>query len=88
MKSEKSAKTLGGFLDVVAEIRAKWQVKTKNEIWFRGEGRHYQETRLRPSLYRPVSGFALKSPADLIDIEDDLFQRFLHISADMAGRSH
>lgn len=85
MKSEKLAKTLGGFLDVVAEIRAKWQVKTKNEIWFRGEGRDYEETRLRPSLYRPVPGFALKSPLDLIEIEDDLFQRFLHVSADMAG---
>lgn len=85
MESEKATKTLGEFLDVVAKIRAKWQVKTKNELWFRGEGRDYQETRLRPSLYRPAPGYALKSPLDLIEIEDDLFQRFLHVSADMTG---
>jgi len=85
MQIERTAKTLGGFLDIVADIRAKWQVKNEKELWFRGEGRDYQETRLRPSLYRPVTGFALKSPLDLIEIEDDLFQRFLHVSVDMPG---
>jgi len=62
-----------------------WQVKTSKELWFRGEGRDYGDTRLRPSLYRSVPGFALKSPFDLIEIEDDLFQRFLHSCADMPG---
>jgi len=85
MESEQIAKTLGEFLNVVGATRARWQVKTKNELWFRGEGRDYGETRLRPSLYRPVPGFALKSPLDLIDIEDDLFQRFLHIAPDLPG---
>jgi hypothetical protein len=83
MRDERTARTLGEFLDVVAGIRVNWQVKAKKELWFRGEGRDYKETRLHPSLYRRLPGFALKSPIDLIEIEDDLFQRFLHISADM-----
>jgi len=85
MEDERVARTLGGFLDIVAKIRTTRQVKSKKELWFRGEGRDYQDTRLRPSLYRPLNGFALKSPADLIEIEDDLFQRFLHVAADMPG---
>jgi hypothetical protein len=83
MPNEEPVRTLGQFLERVADIRAKWQVKAKKELWFRGEARDYEETRLRPSLYRRMSGFALKSPIDLIEIEDDLFQRFLQVSADM-----
>jgi hypothetical protein len=79
-----TVKKLGEFLDQIEIIRSTWQVKSQKELFFRGEGRDYGDTKLRPSLYRPAKGFALKSPADLIDIEDDLFKRFLHDSTELS----
>jgi hypothetical protein len=86
MQIVKTATTLGGFLDAVSEIRAKWQVKGQKELWFRGEGRDYQDTKLRPALYRRCDPKALKSPSDLIDIEDDLFAHFRHNSTELARK--
>lgn len=87
MQIKRSVKTLGELLDAVEVIRSTWQVKNSKELFFRGEGRDYGETKLRPSLYRPSAGFALKSPPDLIEIEDDLFRRFLHDSTDLSDES-
>lgn len=76
--------SLGKFLHVVSEIRNAWQVKSHKELWFRGEGMDYGETILRPALYRRHDANALKSPVDLLDIEDDLFAYFRHNSTELA----
>jgi hypothetical protein len=86
MQIERTAKTLGEFLNRIGETRELWQVKDRKELWFRGEGRDYKDTRLRPALYRPSNPNALKSPSDLIDIEDDLFAHFRHNSTELARR--
>lgn len=87
MQIKRRIKNLGELLDAVETIRSTWQVKNSKELFFRGEGRDYKDTRLHPSLYRPASGFALKSPIDLIEIEDDLFRRFLHDSTDLSDEN-
>ncbi len=86
MQILKTVTTLGTFLDAVAEIRETWQVNGQKELWFRGEGRDYQDTKLRPALYRRCDPKALKSPSDLIDIEDDLFAHFQHNSTELAKK--
>jgi hypothetical protein len=86
MQIKRTAKGLGEFNNIVAEIRDVWQVKAKKELWFRGEGRDYQDTKLRPALYRRCDPKALKSHSDLIDIEDDLFAHFQHNSTELAQK--
>ncbi len=84
MQIKRTASKLGQFLDVISEIREKWQVENKKELWFRGEGKDYEDTKLRPALYRRFGPIALKSPSDLIEIEDELFAHFRHHSTELA----
>lgn len=58
------------------EIRAHWGVPDHKELWFRGEDGEYGASRLRPKLYRAPEGKVLKSVADLLDIEDKLYDDF------------
>ena len=84
MKLCEPARSVGAFIDKISEVRDTWGVKPSKELWFRGEKRDYGETKLRPGLYRPEDNKALKSPLDLLDIEDDLFAHFRHCSTELA----
>jgi hypothetical protein len=86
MKDPIPATDIGGFLQAVAIIRKEWEPKldTWEELWFRGEGHLHPETKLRPALYRPAEGKTLKPSLDLIEIEDDLYQKFQHNSTELA----
>ncbi len=85
MENEISVDSLGSFIDTVSYIRdVEWKVKAKNELWFRGEGDDYKESKLRPGLYRRYDSKTLKSPLDLIDIEDELFAHFRRCSTELA----
>lgn len=81
---EEPIKCVGDFLKAVAIIRETWQLEARRELWFRGEGKDYSNTKLRPALYRSLPGKALKSPSDLIRIEDDLFAHFQRNSVEFA----
>ena len=87
MKITVDVDRLGSFSDAVAKIRDFWSLRSWEELWFRGESADYRETRLRPALYRPAKGKALKLPQDLISIEDDLFQYFQHNSTELAKQA-
>ncbi len=70
-------RSLGGFTEQVCKIRADWSTSDDKELWFRGEKRDYEETRLRPILYRPPPDRrSLKPIPDLLKIEDGLFDAF------------
>jgi hypothetical protein len=75
--SEEPVNCLGRFIDRVSELRDSWWgLANHKELWFRGEGRDYGETILRPELYRPVQGVALKPIWNLLKIENDLHDEF------------
>jgi hypothetical protein len=79
--------TLGGFLDYVRdECRGWWRLGEDKELWFRGEGRDHQETLLRPELYRPRKGRALRAIDDLLDIESDLYEEFQRCADQFRGK--
>jgi hypothetical protein len=84
MNLDERVDDLGGFLRSITKIRGAWEPEDWKELWFRGEGHTHLEAKLRPALYRPLSGKALKSPTDLIEIEDDLHQYFQHNSTELA----
>jgi hypothetical protein len=74
---EEPVDRLGQFIDRVGKLRQLWGLPRHKELWFRGEGRDYGETILRPELYRPVSnGVPLKPIWKLLNIENDLFEEF------------
>jgi hypothetical protein len=89
MENNIGVNDVGGFLNAVDSIRKEWmsqepELKAWDELWFRGEGHAYPETKLRPALYRPAKDEIPKQPKDLIAIEDDLYQHFQHNSTELA----
>jgi FRG domain len=68
--------SLGEFVCRVGEIREDWRVDTHKELWFRGEGQKHEKSLLRPQLYRPPNGRAMKSVPELLKIENDLYEYF------------
>ena len=57
---DESVNSLGTFLDGVREIREDWRILDHKELWFRGEGERHDESVLRPNLYRPPKGRAMR----------------------------
>lgn len=84
MKIEERVGSIDEFLKVVIAVRQAWPRKAWKEFWFRGEGGDYKENKLRPALYRAPKTGTMRSAADLIEIEDDLFQHFQHNSTELA----
>jgi hypothetical protein len=76
MATEYAVKSLGKFIDKVGELRSMWGLPTHKELWFRGESKDYGSTALRPELYRPAEGMALKQITELLEIENDLYEEF------------
>ena len=68
--------SLGEFVCRVGEIREDWRVDAHKELWFRGEGQKHEKSLLRPQLYRPPNGRAMKSVPELLKIENDLYEYF------------
>ena len=69
--------SLGAFIERVSTLRSAWGLPKHKELWFRGEGRDYAETTLRPELYRPAkNGTSLKPIWKLVNIENDLHDEF------------
>jgi hypothetical protein len=83
-----SVASLGSFIERVQEIRDAWAVPDYKELWFRGEKRDYGDSRLRPALYRPPKDRSrrLKPVTELLEIERDLFERFLNSSEQLVER--
>ena len=74
--------TLGDFIHCVSEMRKAWGLPKHKELWFRGESKDFEDTILRPELYRPAKGdngkpLPLKPISKLLAIEDDLHDEFM-----------
>jgi hypothetical protein len=83
---EETVGSLGEFINRVSQLREWWRLPKHKELWFRGEGKDYGETILRPELYRPASrGVPLKSVRKLLEIENDLFEEFQRSAAERSG---
>ena len=75
--SQDPVDSLGRFIQHVSEIRQSWGVAKHKELWFRGESRDYDDSILRPELYRPASvDPSLKPISVLLKIENDLYDEF------------
>ena len=46
--------SIGNFIDTVEKFRYEWGLKPHQELWFRGEAKDYEDTKLRPN--RPTRG--------------------------------
>lgn len=76
-KELKPVNSLGEFIDAVGKLREHWGLPRHKELWFRGEAKDYEKTRLRPELYRPADDAStLKPISKLLDIENDLHEDF------------
>jgi hypothetical protein len=78
--AEDKVVSLGGFMERALELRHLWKTPEEKELWFRGEDKQHP-TFLRPELYRPGKNTdgtdqPLKSVADLLKIENDLYEEF------------
>jgi FRG domain len=78
---------LGRFLDYVSDARARWRIVDDKELWFRGESCDYQNTLLRPELYRPPERDALRHVDDLLDIESSLYEEFMRWAEQFRGEA-
>jgi hypothetical protein len=70
------ATSLGQYLSQVKQLRRRWQIPKKDELWFRAEDARYRKTHLQPGLYRPRDSGKRKSIQNLLDLEDDLYSEF------------
>ena len=67
--------SLSEFVATVRKLRESWRTPPHLELWFRGESRPH-DTLLRPELFRPRSNLPLKPTAELLKIENDLYEDF------------
>ncbi len=81
--------SLAGFVGLVRSIREELGREAHKELWFRGESAKYrneqEKTFLKPVLYRPRSGRALKPIDDLLKIEAELYDSFSHSAVQLSG---
>ena len=78
--AEDRVASLGEFMEWALALRAQWMTPDERELWFRGEDKRHP-TFLRPELYRPARNAdgtdqPLKPIADLLKIENDLYEEF------------
>ena len=53
-----------------------WNAPADKELWFRGEGKKYEKSLLRPKLYRPPEKRRMKPIPELLEIEYELYEEF------------
>jgi FRG domain len=80
--ADETIKSLGDFTKEVVEFRDRWRVSDDKELWFRGEDRDFEETRLVPKLYRSKDGEAIKV-SRLLKIEDQLCNEFSRLGTQL-----
>lgn len=80
--SEQPVKSLGSFVERVSSLRESWAVPGHKELWFRGEGRDYGATMLRPKLYRPSAEGARIAVPELLQEESHLYEGFREMVID------
>ena len=72
----KKVRRLSEFIDRVGAIRETWNMSSDKELWFRGEDKTYEETALRPKLFRPDKQGVLKPVSELLKMEIRLYREF------------
>src|SRR5208337_3866265 len=70
------AHSIERYLRLIRRLRKSWKLRRHRELWFRAEDARHYETRLRPRLYRPREGKAVKPVGTLQLIENDLYEEF------------
>lgn len=68
--------SLGQYLSAVRNIRKRWKVPRRDELWFRAEDASHRRTHLQPGIYRPRTSGLRKSVDKLLEIENDLYEKF------------
>ena len=68
--------SLREFVEHVRRIRQLWTAPADKELWFRGEGKKYEKSLLRPKLYRPPEKRRMKPIPELLEIEYELYEEF------------
>jgi hypothetical protein len=75
-----------GFSDRALSVKPRVRVYQHKELWFRGEGRDYGKTILRPELYRAAgTSVSSKRILKLLDIENDLHNEFQRAADERYG---
>jgi hypothetical protein len=78
-------KSLGAYLSAVRQVRKRWEVPERHELWFRAEDSIHRKTRLQPGLYRPREKSGLrKSVKKLLELENDLYEEFQRCATQLA----
>jgi hypothetical protein len=72
-----TANSIEKYLKVIRGLRKRWKVRRYDELWFPAEDARHYDTRLRPRLYRPREGKAMKRVGTLQSIENDLYEEFI-----------
>jgi len=72
----RKVRRLSEFIDRVGAIRETWNMSSDKELWFRGEDKTYEETALRPKLFRPDKQGVLKPVGELLKMEIRLYREF------------
>ena len=68
--------SLREFVERVRRFRQLWNAPADKELWFRGEGKKYEKSFLRPKLYRPPEKRRIKPIPELLEIEYELYEEF------------
>lgn len=74
--SVKEAHSVDEYLAAVKAVRKQWHIPRSDELWFRAEDARYQNTHLRPGVYRPREGGRPKAIGHLLKIENELYEEF------------
>jgi hypothetical protein len=68
--------SVGECLNAVRTIRRRWLIPEHKEMWFRAEDVRHHATKLRPKLYRPREGQALKPISELLRMDNQFYEEF------------
>src|SRR5258708_7992428 len=81
--SDQIIESVADFLNKVTEFRKHWKVEKDKELWFRGEGQDFGETKLTPKLYRPKKGESLRPVTELLKMEKDVYDEFSRLGTQL-----
>jgi len=86
-------KDLATFMSTVGELRSAWSnvdppFEQHEELWFRGEERWNDKTRLCPKIYRPLktkeTTYDLLPMDKILDIDEDIHREFMRLGATLS----
>jgi hypothetical protein len=78
-ESDEQISDLSTYLQRVANLRREWNLRPDDEVWFRGETKHYEDSKLKPGLYRPIRDASdpIGSVSKIKDVREILKQEYL-----------